>query len=310
MQHHRSAEMDSSPGHGPSSASLIEAISSRIKQDGYLETAVPGLVLHRSDQPTAKTSYILGPSICLIGQGAKRVFLGDEVYFYDAHRFLLTSVDLPLTAQIVEASADAPYLGVTLALDLPAITVLALSSPILLDNNDPDRLGIAVSEASAQLLDAVRRLIELHSSPHDVPVMAPLIKQEIYYRLLTGGQGARLMKIASSEGGSRQIARAIEWLRAHYNEKLAMEELAAKAGLSISAFHSHFKAVTAMSPLQFQKKMQLSEARRMMFMEHIDASAAAFRVGYESPSQFSREYSRLFGAPPKRDMKSLGVVVD
>lgn len=270
-----------------------------------LETPIAGLTLHRWETPTEPTSYTLPPSVCLIGQGRKRLVLGEEAYVYDEHRFLITSVDLPVVAQIIDASSDAPYLGLTLQLDLRLITQLILNSNMVPVRPPGAHRGIAVSEVSAPLLDAFNRLIDLMASPEDVPTLAPLIKQEISYRLLAGDQGPRLRMIATTGHHGYQVSRAIDWLKDNFKKPVKMEELAGRAGLSLSAFHSHFRAMTAMSPLQFQKRMRLNEARRLMLTEHLDASSAAFEVGYESPSQFSREYSRQFGAPPVRDIRRL-----
>jgi len=269
------------------------------------DAPVPGLAFHRWETPTEPTSYMLPPSICLIGQGRKRLFLGEETYVYDAHRYLITSVDLPVVAQIIEASSDAPYLGLTLELDLRAIAQLMVGLDMPSTRPSRERLGIAVSDVSTSLLDAFNRLIDLLESPDDIPALAPLVKQEIFYRLLRGEQGPLLRQITTVGNHGYQISRAIDWLKDNFSKPVKIEELASKAGLSLSAFHNHFRAMTAMSPLQYQKRMRLNEARRLMLTEHIDASRAAFQVGYESPSQFSREYSRQFGAPPMRDIKNL-----
>ncbi|MCB1781939.1 MAG: AraC family transcriptional regulator [Candidatus Competibacteraceae bacterium] len=265
---------------------------------------VPGLALHRWETPTESTSYLLPPSLCLIGQGRKRLFLGEEAYVYDAHRYLMTSVDLPVVTQIVEASRDKPYLGLTLELDLRMAAQVMLGRNLALAR-PADCLGVAVSPVSPRLLDAFQRLIDLLEHPQDIAVLAPLVQQEIIYHLLMGEQGPRLRQITSIGNHSYRIARAIDWLKDHFDQRLRIEDLANKAGLSTSAFHSHFRSVTSMSPLQFQKKMRLNEARRLMLTEHMDAATAAYAVGYDSPSQFSREYSRQFGVPPMRDIKNL-----
>jgi AraC-like DNA-binding protein len=295
-------EKAGSVGSGP--ASLAERIARWTDGKERLDTSIKGLSLHRWEVPTEPTSYTLAPSICLIGQGRKRLFLGEDVYVYDAKHFLITSVELPVTAQIIEASQDKPYLGLTMELDLRIISQLMLENRMPASRSSKDRLGIAVSEVSAQLLDAFNRLLDLLETPEDIPALAPLVQQEIFYRLLMGEQGQRLQQITSSGNHGYQIARVIDWLKENYSKPVKVEELAGKAGLSVSAFHNHFRSITAMSPLQFQKKMRLNEARRLMLVEHLDASRAAFEVGYESPSQFSREYSRLFGAPPTRDIKN------
>jgi len=268
-----------------------------------LDTPIRGLSLHRWETPTEPTSYMLPPSICLIGQGRKRLFLGEAAYVYDADRFLLTSVDLPVVTQIIEASAGRPYLGLTMELDLRAIAQLMLNNDAPRNRSSKKRLGVAVSDVSPPLLDAFSRLIDLLEHPEDIAALAPLVQQEIFYRLLTGEQGPRLRQITSAGNHAYQIARAIDWLKDNFNQPLRIEELADRVGMSTSAFHSHFRSTTAMSPLQFQKRIRLNEARRLMLAERLDASKAAFEVGYESPSQFSREYSRLFGLPPMRDIK-------
>lgn len=286
-------------------SSLADGIARWTAGKNALDGVIPGLTLHRWENPTEPTSYMMGPSLCLIAQGRKRVILGEETFFYDAHHFLITSVDLPIVANIVEASLDAPYLGLSLLLDLPAVAQLMVSNSVSVAKPAEDRLGIAVEELSQAMLDAFVRLVGLHANPQDVPVLAPLIKQEISYRLLGSKQGYRLRRMVSADTQGYQIARAIDWLKDNFTAAVKIEDLAGRAGMSVSAFHSHFRAVTAMSPLQYQKRMRLSEARRLMLTERVDASTAAFEVGYESPSQFSREYSRMFGAPPLRDIKTL-----
>lgn len=284
---------------------LADGIARWTAGKNTLNGAVPGLSLHRWEHPSDPTSYMMGPSLCLIAQGRKRVILGEEAFVYDAHHFLITSVDLPVVANIIEASPDQPYLGLSLLLDLPALGQLMVSNNVAMDKNASGRLGIAVEELSQPMLDAFVRLVGLHANPQDIPVLAPLIKQEIFYRLLGSRQGFRLRHMVSAETQSYQIARAIDWLKDNFAAPVKIEDLARKAGMSASAFHNHFRALTAMSPLQYQKRMRLSEARRLMLTERVDASTAAFEVGYESPSQFSREYSRMFGAPPLRDIKTL-----
>jgi len=285
------------------SSGLARRIAQWTEGRERLDTEIPGLTFHRWEEPTEPTSYMLAPSICLIGQGKKRLFLGEKTYVYDAHRYLITSVELPVVSQIIEASSDEPYLGLTMELDLRVVAQLILDHNMTQPGPTKERLGIAVSNISAPLLDAFNRLIDLLESPDDISALAPLIKREISYRLLVGEQGPRLRMIAMAGNHGYQVSRVINWLKENFRQAVRVEELAHKAGLSVSAFHNHFRAITAMSPLQFQKKMRLNEARRLMLAERMDASEAAFDVGYESPSQFSREYSRLFGAPPIRDIK-------
>jgi AraC-like DNA-binding protein len=284
--------------------SLADRIARWTEGKNRLKTPIPGLNLHRWETPTEPTSYMLAPSICLIGQGRKRLFLGEDIYVYDARRFLITSVELPVVSQIIEASGEKPYLGLTMELNLRMIAQLMLDNDMPSAHPSKDRLGIAVSEVSIPLLNAFNRLLDLLDKPEDTQALAPLIQQEIFYRLLQGEQGSRLRQITSLGNHGYQIARAIDWLKENFSKPIKVGELAGKVGLSVSAFHNHFRAMTAMSPLQFQKKMRLNEARRLMLVEHLDVSRAAFEVGYESPSQFSREYSRLFGAPPMQDIKN------
>ncbi|WP_297530856.1 AraC family transcriptional regulator [Thalassolituus sp.] len=284
---------------------LSGLIASLIGQKARIDTDVPGLSLHRWTEPTDPTSYMLAPSICLIGQGRKRLFLGEETFIYDAEHFLITSVELPVVTQIIEASPEKPYLGLTMELDLRLISQLMIDNQITPDKKQTDRCGIGVSRVPGNLNDAFCRLLSLASQPEDIVPLAPLIRQEIFYRLLKSDQGPRLRAITSNANHGYQIARTIEWLKENFSKPVKVEDLASNSGMSVSAFHNHFRSMTAMTPLQFQKKMRLNEARRLMLAEHLDASKAAFEVGYESPSQFSREYSRLFGAPPMKDIRQL-----
>jgi len=272
---------------------------------GQPAIAIPGLALRRAEAPSAPVSSTLAPSLCVIAQGAKRVVLGDEVYVYDAHHFLLTAVDLPVMAQVLEASLEQPYLGLILQLDLRVVAQLLVDSHLPPPRALPNRRGIAVSAVSLPLLNAFGRLLDLLDAPDDIPILAPLIQREIFYRLLVGEQGPRLRQMATAGSQSHQIVRAIDWLKTNFSQPLRVDDLAEFVQMSTSAFHHHFRALTSMSPLQFQKWLRLHEARRLMLAEHLDAASAAFQVGYESPSQFSREYSRLFGAPPLRDITGL-----
>ncbi len=288
---------------------LSGLIASLIGQKARIDTDVPGLSLHRWTEPTDPTSYMLAPSICLIGQGRKRLFLGEETFIYDAEHFLITSVELPVVTQSIEASPEKPYLGLTMELDLRLISQLMIDNQITPDKKQTDRCGIGVSRVPGNLNDAFCRLLSLASQPEDIVPLAPLIRQEIFYRLLKSDQGPRLRAITSNANHGYQIARTIEWMKENFSKPVKVEDLANNSGMSVSAFHNHFRSMTAMSPLQFQKKMRLNEARRLMLAEHLDASKAAFEVGYESPSQFSREYSRLFGAPPMKDIRQLSQTV-
>jgi AraC-like DNA-binding protein len=284
---------------------LGKSIARWTDKEGLLATAISALSLARRDAPTQPTSYMYEPSICLIAQGVKRVLLGDDTYVLDVHHFLITSVDLPTVVQILKASREQPYLGLILKLDRREMAQLMVDSHLPPPRAQPSRRGMAIGEVTLPLLSACQRLIDMLAAPQDIPILAPLIQREILYRLLVGDQGARLRQIASAGSQSHQIAQAIDWLKRHYTLPLRIDDLAAQVHMSPSTFHQHFRALTAMSPLQYQKWLRLNEARRLMLTERLEAATAAFQVGYESPSQFSREYSRVFGAPPLRDITSL-----
>jgi AraC-like DNA-binding protein len=241
----------------------------------------------------------------LTAQGAKRVVLGDDVYVYDAHHLLITSVDLPTVWQIIEASPERPCVGLVLKLDRREISKLMVDGNLPPPRTHQSSRGMATGEVTLPLLSAFQRLIDLLAEPNDIPILAPIIQREIIYRLLVGDQGARLSQIASAGSQSQQIGRAIDWLKGNFAQPLRINDLATHVNMSPSTLHHHFRALTAMSPLQYQKWLRLTEARRLMLIEDSDAATAAFNVGYESPSQFSREYARLFGAPPLRDIASL-----
>lgn len=278
---------------------LAETVARWTQDEDCAVTTIPGLLLRRIDILTEPASYLHEPSICFTTRGAKRVLLGEETFIYDSRHFLISSLDLPIMANVIEA----PYLGILLKIDLRVVTQLMADSNLPLYTQQQTTRGMATTEVSVPLIKSFHRLVDLLDEPQSIPILAPMIKREIYYRLLVSSQGPRLRQIAGSQ--SHQIARAVEWLKNNYSEPLVVEELAAQVNMSKSSFHQHFRSLTAMSPLQYQKTLRLYEARRLMLAEHKDAATTAFDVGYESPSQFSREYSRLFGAPPSRDIKSL-----
>lgn len=288
-----------------SKAAFTEKLARLTLEKDDPETAIEALTIRRGEELTELTSYIHEPSICLIAQGAKRVHLGEDVYEYNANKYLIASVNLPIVAQVLEASKEKPYLSLKLNLDQREISKMMVDSNLPMSRKSQADRGMAVSEVSLPLLKSFHRLIDLLDSPEDIPILSPLIQKEILYRLLTGEQGRRLRQIASAGSHSNQISRAIDWLKENFTEPLKVSELAAGVCMSTSTFHHHFRSMTAMSPLQFQKSLRLHEARQLMLTEHMDAATAAFQVGYESPSQFSREYSRQFGAPPLKDIKNL-----
>jgi AraC-like DNA-binding protein len=268
-------------------------------------TNIPGLSLFRRDEPTEPMSGMYEPSICLAVQGAKRVILGEDTYVYDAHHYLITSVHLPTIVQILDASPEKPYLGLRLKFDLREVSQLMVDSNLPQPRPQQSSRGMATGEMTHQLVNAFIRLVDLLNDEKDIPILAPVIQREIIYRLLVGDRGERLRQIATAGSQSQQIAKAIGWLKNNYSQAISMEDLAAQANMSTSTFHQHFRSLTALSPLQFQKQLRLQEARRLMLAERMDAANAAFQVGYESPSQFNREYNRMFGAPPLRDVTNL-----
>lgn len=285
-------------------ASIVRRLLARTI-DGPPQPAqeIPGLMLMRIEQPYLNTCAVYEPCVAVIVQGSKRIAVGDETLCYGEDRYLITSMDMPVRSAVIEASAERPYLGVALRLDWREIASLMLELPAA-------PTGVVVRDSRAMttgalttpLLEAFDRLLALLDQPEHIPALAPLIKREIHYRLLTGEAGARLRQIATVDTQSHQVARAIASLNARFTEPLRVETLARESGMSLSTFHHHFKTLTTMSPLQYQKQLRLTEARRLMLSEGMDASTAAFRVGYESPSQFSREYRRSFGAPPSKDV--------
>ncbi|HCH0917147.1 TPA: AraC family transcriptional regulator [Vibrio parahaemolyticus] len=300
---------DSSPTNLPSRAFATQKLAKLIERwtgnANQYDTPISGLRFSRWTTPTPPTSYTHNPSICLITQGRKRVLLGEESFIYDANHFLISSVDLPIIANIIEASEEQPYLGLIMELDLTEISQLIVDSELAFTQAKEAQKGIAVGELSESLLDAFVRLAELLDEGQNIKILAPIIKREIFYRLLMSEQGTRLHQIVTAGSHSHQIAKAIDWLKNNFVKPLSVGDLASYTGMSKSSFYTHFRSMTSMTPLQFQKKLRLSEARRLMLTENLDAMAATFKVGYESPSQFSREYSRLFGAPPSKDIKSL-----
>jgi AraC-like DNA-binding protein len=270
--------------------------------DGSHQSALPSLALNRGSVPTACMPIVFQPCLAIVVQGRKRAVLNDEVFHYDALNYLVVSVTLPGMGHVLEASPEHPYLSLRLNLDPEEIGRLVLQ----LGDRGPSRAsadrGLFVARLDEPLLDAVLRMVKLLDSPEDIDVLAPVVLREIYYRVLRGDLGSRLVDLAQSEGGNHRVVRAIEWLKQHYAAPLRIEDLADAVHLSPSALHHRFKSVTAMSPLQYQKHLRLHEARRLMFADGMESAAAGHRVGYESASQFSREYRRLFGAPPRTEI--------
>ncbi|MBB5754883.1 AraC family transcriptional regulator [Prosthecomicrobium pneumaticum] len=271
---------------------------------GRTATAIPGVSLLRAEATTTAAPSVYQPLFCVVAQGAKRLLVGDRVLVYDEAKYIVVSVDMPVSGEIVAASPDAPYLAFSLALDRTALATMLIEMGGA-EPEPPAPIGMAVSPVTPDLLDPVKRLMRLLDRPGEIAMLAPLAEREILYRLLTGPQGAMLRQIALADSRLSRVSRAIDWIRRHYDRPLRIEALAEVAGMSHSTFHRHFRAVTAMSPLQFQKHIRLQEARQLLLSRQGDAGAVGFAVGYESASQFSREYARLFGAPPARDAARL-----
>lgn len=263
---------------------------------------IPRLGLMRAAGETACATAFYDPVVCFAAQGRKEIVVADQTYAYDAAHYLVVAVDMPVMARIVEASADAPYLAVRLSLDPGLLASLLLEMP---GAEGPRSTGIGIGRIDGPVLDALLRLVQLLDAPGEAAALAPLVERELLYRLLCGPQGPMLRQIALADSRLAQIARVIAWIRANYSRPLRIAELADLAAMSPASLHRHFRAVTALSPLQYQKQVRLHEARRRLLVEAEDAQTAGFNVGYDSPSQFSREYARLFGAPPLRDISRL-----
>ncbi|HTJ36448.1 MAG TPA: AraC family transcriptional regulator [Dactylosporangium sp.] len=272
-----------------------------------LKTGIDDVLIFRADRPYPPTPAIYSRVLAVIAQGTKGLALGDRVYRYGAGQYLIASVDLPVSGHFIEASPEHPGLGVGLNLDPAAVADMLLQATPgdLPDAGDDAPPGLAVSTASAELLDAVVRLVRLLDRPRDIPVLAPLVKREILWRLVTGEQGAMVRQLGLPDSSLSHIARAVRWIRDNYMESFLVEEVARQAGMSVSAFHRNFQAVTAMSPIQFQKQIRLQQARLQLAADAGDVAAVSRRVGYGSLSQFSREYRRQFGAPPSQDATRL-----
>lgn len=285
-------------------AELARKIAGRAVAEGDLVTEIPGLRLYRRSLTTACTSAAYEPSLVVFVQGKKRINVGKTTYICDGKNFLLTSVDLPVVSQVIAATEKEPILGLILKLEMPAVREILSQQEFHLREESADARAMAVGVTSLELLDACVRLVDLLDTPQDIPFLSGLIQREIVFRLLRSPQGKHLRAIATLGEQSHRTAKAVEWLRMNYAKPLRVEELATTARMGVSTLHHQFRSLTAMSPLQYQKQLRLHVARERMLSEGLDAASAAFEVGYESASQFSREYSRFFGQPPMRDVKA------
>jgi AraC-like DNA-binding protein len=268
-------------------------------------TGIPGVTLHRRTAPALPCRATYHPGVIVVAQGRKQVDLGRTSFIYDNSRYLLTSVDLPIVSRVVEASAEIPCLALALRLEMPVVRELLGREEIQVAEAPPDCPAMCTGETTPEFLSACCRLVDLLESPQDIPFLSSLIQREILYRILRGPEGARLRAVATLGDQSQRTAKAVAWIAANYAKPLRVEELARLASMGVSTLHHHFRMLTAMTPIQYQKQLRLQTARSLMLNSGLDAAGAAFEVGYESPTQFNREYNRFFGQPPMRDIRAL-----
>jgi len=286
-------------------AELARKIASLMGKEENRITEIPGVSLHRRTSPTPPCRTTYHPGVIVVAQGRKQVNLGRTCFIYDESRFLLTAVDLPIVSWVAEATEEVPCLVLSLKLDMSMVRELLGREEIHVAEAPPDSPAMSIGETTAEFLSACCRLLDLLDNPQDIPFLSGLIQREIIYRILREREGARLRAIATLGDQSHRTAKAIAWINANYAKTMHVEELARLASMGVSTLHHHFRALTAMSPLQYQKQLRLQSARSLMLNNGLDAASAAFEVGYESATQFNREYSRFFGQPPMRDIRAL-----
>ena len=289
----------------PFRAELARKIASFIGNEEKRITEIPGMSLHRRTSPTPPCRTTYHPGIIVVAQGAKQVNLGQKSFIYDESHYLLTAVDLPIVSWVAKATEEMPCLVLSLKLDIAMVRELLSREEIHVTDALSDSPAMSIGETTPEFLSACCRLLDLLRSPQDIPFLSGLIQREIIYRILRGPEGARLRLIATLGDQSHRTAKAIAWIVANYSKTLRVEELAELSSMGVSTLHHHFRMLTSMSPLQYQKQLRLQSARNLMLNSGMDASSAAFEVGYESPTQFNREYSRFFGQPPMRDVRAL-----
>ena len=283
---------------------LAHKIAAHHRAEGNEVTAIPGLTLFRRTEPTTCTSAAYEPTFIVYVQGEKRVNVGGETFLVDQSTCQLTSVDIPVLSEVTRASREEPILALVLKLEMPLIREILSNEEVHLPEASPGARGVAIGTTPFDILQACSRLLDLLDTPRDIPFLGNLMKREIVYRLLRGPLGMNLCAIATLGDQSNRTAKAVAWLKANYDKPLSVEQLASVAQMGVSTLHHHFRSLTSMSPLQYQKRLRLHTARVLMVTGELDAASAAFEVGYESASQFSREYRRLFGQPPMRDVKT------
>ncbi|WP_163874364.1 AraC family transcriptional regulator [Paenibacillus favisporus] len=289
----------------------LSELSGRLNQlsktDGLHITEIPSLHMMRATATSEPIHSMYAPSLCFIVQGAKSAALGQEIYHYNPTTYLVTSVHLPIKSEITQASLEVPFIGLHLEFTPDQILDILQHTDLAWPEESEPGSGIFVGKTNSQLLDALLRLVKLFDQPAEIPILAPLITREILFRVLQGEQGHLVKQFAVIGSQAHAIAKAIQLIHRDYSKPLRVEELAKEVNMAASSFHKHFKQVTALSPLQYQKRIRLQEARHLMISEKMGAADAAFQVGYESPSQFSREYARLYGLPPKSDLKQASI---
>jgi AraC-like DNA-binding protein len=284
---------------------LVERIKQSLPRDGASQPQ-PGLHFRRISTPAQRVHTVGEPSLCVIAQGSKKILVGDSIYRYDPAHYLISTVELPMIGEVIEASPSEPYLSFRLVLDPSVVTSVMVEADFAHARGDtPGVNAMDVSPLSADLLDATLRLVRLIDTPREYRAIGPLVIREIVYRLLTGAQASRMRHLATFGGQAHRMVRAVKRVTETFRQPLRIDSLAKDLGMSVSGFHAHFKTVTAMSPLQFQKQLRLQEARRLMLSENLDAAEAGYRVGYDDASHFNREYKRHFGEPPARDVERL-----
>ena len=289
----------------PLQRAMAAVIAGYVAGTADWETPIQNLLFFRREKPTEPDFCLIEPSVVLVVQGTKQMQIGGDAFPYNTSNFLITSLDLPATSQVLEASAEKPCLGLVLKLDIRMLAELIAQGILPHSNERSVGMSVGLGTWTPAIMEPFKRLLDLLDEPGSISVLAPLIQREIHYRLLLSDRAALLRQIASVDSQSHRIAKAIDWLKVNYASTLRIDDLAALVQMSAPTFHHHFRQLTAKSPLQYQKWLRLSEAKRLMLNDHLDASSAAYQVGYESPSQFNREYGRLYGMPPRRDIESL-----
>jgi AraC-like DNA-binding protein len=283
----------------------LRQLVSRHARNSHEPTAIEGLTITATDGPTSPRAGVAEPSLGLVIQGRKRTVSGDRVFDYAAGEFLIAQLDLPVIGQVTEASAGRPFLGIGIRIEPPQIAAMLLEATLPLQDTPARAPGIAVATAGPPLLDALARLASLLDTPQDVRILAPPYRREVLWRLLTGPQGAVVRQIGQADGNLSHITRTVQWIRDHHDGTIRIDQLASLAQMSESTFHRHFRAVTHMTPIQYQKAVRLQQARLALVSGGRDVAEVAHAVGYDSASQFSREYRRLFGAPPGLDAQRI-----